>query len=103
MLAESQRVEAIPVKRTSPLQSDYLEHDEIETLFKSPPRQRALALRDRALFMVHYNTGASAQETCDLRVVDVDLNGPMGQCAFGYAGKATSGEAARSGPKRQNC
>lgn len=77
MLAEAQRVEAIPVKRTAPPQTDYLEHEEIETLFKSLPRQGTLALRDRALFMLLYNTGARVQEIADLRVVDVDLNGPL--------------------------
>src|ERR1700677_849188 len=77
ILAEAQRVEAIPVKRTAPPQTDYLEHEEIETLFKSLPRQGTLALRDRALFMLLYNTGARVQEIADLRLVDVDLNGPL--------------------------
>ena len=77
MLAEAQRVEAIPVKRTAPPQTDYLEHDEIEALFKNLPRRGALALRDRALLMVLYNSGARAQEIADLRLVDVDLNGPL--------------------------
>jgi integrase/recombinase XerD len=77
MLAEAQRVEAIPVKRTAPPQTDYLEHDEIETLFKNLPQQGTLALRDRALFMVLYNTGARAQEIADLRSIDVDLDGPQ--------------------------
>ncbi len=36
-----------------------------------------LALRDRALFMVLYNTGARAQEVADLKVEDVDLDGPL--------------------------
>ena len=77
ILAEAQRVEAIPVKRTAPPQTYYLEHEEIEKLFKSLPRQGTLALRDRALFMLLYNTGARVQEIADLRVVDVDLNGPL--------------------------
>ena len=77
MLAEAQRVEAIPIKRTAPPQTDYLEQEEIETLFKSLPRLGALALRDRALFMLLYNTGARVQEVADLRVVDVDLDGPL--------------------------
>jgi integrase/recombinase XerD len=50
MLAEAQRVEAIPMKRTAPPQTDYLEHDEIETLFKSLPRQGIVSLRDRAIY-----------------------------------------------------
>lgn len=77
MLAEAQRVEAIPVKRTASPQTDYLEHEEIDALFKSLPRQGTLALRDRALFMLLYNTGARVQEIADLRVVDADLNGPL--------------------------
>ena len=35
-----------------------------------------LALRDRALLMLLYNSGARAQEAADLRVGDVDLDGP---------------------------
>ena len=61
MLAEAQRVEAIPMKRTAPPQTDYLEHDEIETLFKTLPRHGSLSLRDRGMFLVlfkHGGTGA---------------------------------------------
>jgi hypothetical protein len=49
MLAEAQRVEAVPMKRTAPPQTDYPEHDEIETVFKNLPRQGVLSLRDRAI------------------------------------------------------
>jgi hypothetical protein len=49
MLAEARRVEAVPMKRTAPPQTDYPEHDEIETLFKNLPRQGVLSLRDRAI------------------------------------------------------
>jgi integrase/recombinase XerD len=77
MLAEARQVEATPVKRTAPPQTLYLEHDEIETLFQTLPRDGILALRDRALFMVLYNTGARAQEVADLKVEDVDLDGPL--------------------------
>jgi len=77
MLAEAQRVEAIPMKRTALPQTDYLEHDEIETLFKTLPRHGSLSLRDRGIFMVLYNTGARVQEIADLRIADVDLDGPL--------------------------
>ena len=33
--------------------------------------------------MVFYNTGAGAQEIADLRLVDVDLNGPLRVCLHG--------------------
>jgi integrase/recombinase XerD len=77
MLAEAERVEAIPSKRTAPPQTHYLERDEIEELFHTLPKQGALALRDRALFMVLYNTGARVQEVADLSAADIDINGPL--------------------------
>ncbi len=77
MLGEAERVEAIPTKRTSPPETIYLERDEIEALFKALPREGRLALRDRALLMLLYNTGARVQEIADLRVGDVDLEPPL--------------------------
>lgn len=77
MLAEAQRVEAIPNKRTQPPATRYLERDEIDRLFESLPATGALALRDQALLMLLYNTGARVQEVVDLRVSDVDLDGPL--------------------------
>lgn len=77
MLAEAERVEAIPNKRTSPAETRYLEHDEVERLFRGLAAQGNRALRDRALLMLLYNTGARVQEIADLRVGDVDLDGPL--------------------------
>jgi integrase/recombinase XerD len=77
ILGEAERVEAIPTKRTSPPETIYLERDQIEALFKALPRQGSLALRDRALFMLLYNTGARVQDIADLRVGDVDLEPPL--------------------------
>jgi site-specific recombinase XerD len=65
------------MKRTVLPRTDYLEHDEIETLFKTLPCQGNLSLRDRAIFMVLYNTGARVQEVADLRITGVDLDGPL--------------------------
>jgi integrase/recombinase XerD len=77
MLAEAERVDAIPNKRTSPPETRYLEADEVEHLFQSLAAQGSRALRDRALLMLLYNTGARVQEIADLRVEDVDLDGPL--------------------------
>jgi integrase/recombinase XerD len=73
MLAVCQRVAAIPMKRAAPAQTHFLEHDEIEDLLKGLPREGRLALRDRALLLFLYNTGARAQEVGDLRVEHLDL------------------------------
>ena len=77
MLAEAERVEAIPTKRTPPPETRYLERDEIDKLFTTLPKEGSLALRDRALLMLLYNSGARAQEIADLRVGDVDLVEPL--------------------------
>jgi site-specific recombinase XerD len=77
MLAEAERVEAIPNKRTSPAPTRYLEQEEIGQLFQTLASQGRRALRDRALLMLLYNTGARVQEVADLRVDDVDLDGPL--------------------------
>jgi integrase/recombinase XerD len=77
MLAEAERVEAIPNKRTSPPETRYLEHDEVEQLFHALAARGSRALRDRALLMLLYNTGARVQEIADLHVGDVDLDGPL--------------------------
>jgi integrase/recombinase XerD len=77
MLAEAERVEAIPTKRTPPPETRYLEREEIDKLFKTLPKQGSLALRDRAILLLLYNSGARVQEIADLRVGDVDLGGPL--------------------------
>jgi integrase/recombinase XerD len=74
MLGEAERVEAIPSKRTSSPQTNYLDRDEIEDLFKTLPKHGAFALRDRTLFMILSDTGARVQEVADLCLADVDLN-----------------------------
>lgn len=73
MLAEAQKVAGIPVKRTSPPQTLYLEHDEINVLFSDLPRDGPFSLRDHALLLFLYNTGARVQEVADLRVAHLDL------------------------------
>ena len=77
MLAEAARVEAIPTKRTPPPETYYLEREETDKLFTTLPKRGSLALRDRALLLLLYNSGARAQEIADLKVGDVDLDGPL--------------------------
>jgi integrase/recombinase XerD len=77
MLPEAERVEAIPTKRCPASKTIFLEREEIDAVFKALPREGALALRNRALLLVLYNSGARVQEIADLRVADVDLEGPL--------------------------
>ncbi|MHB1089401.1 MAG: tyrosine-type recombinase/integrase [Acidimicrobiales bacterium] len=73
MLGVGQRVAAIPVKRSAPAETHFLERDEVEALWKQLPRTGRWALRDRALLLFLYNTGARVQEVADLRVGNLDL------------------------------
>lgn len=73
ILAEAERVAAIPMKRVPPPGTRFLERDEIEALFSGMPIKGHSALRDRALLLFLYNTGARVQETSDLTVGNVVL------------------------------
>ncbi len=71
-LAEAQRVASIPVKRTPPPRTHFLEHDQIEALFQNLPTDDPQALRDRTLLLFLYNTGARVQEVAELRVGNLE-------------------------------
>jgi integrase/recombinase XerD len=72
-LAEAERVAAIPRKRTPPPKTQFLERDEIETLFAGLPKTGWAALRDRTLLLFLYNTGARVQEVANLRIGNLVL------------------------------
>jgi site-specific recombinase XerD len=73
MIAVAERVAATPSKRSPPPETRFLERDEVATLFARMPTQARNAVRDRALILFLYNTGARVQEAVELRVRDVDL------------------------------
>jgi site-specific recombinase XerD len=78
MLVVCQRVAAVPMKRAAPAETRFLERDEVQDLIRNLPREGPLALRDRALMLFLYNTGARVQEIADLRVEHLDLgNHPL--------------------------
>lgn len=76
LLREAERVAAIPRKRTQPPATRYLERDQIEGLFAEFPANGRLALRDRALLLFLYNTGARATEVVGLTVGQLTLKQP---------------------------
>jgi integrase/recombinase XerD len=73
MLGVCQRVAAIPMKRAAPAETHFLERDEVAGLLRQLPRTGRLALRDRALLLFLYNTGARVQEIADLRAGHLEL------------------------------
>ena len=73
MLGICQQVAAIPMKRAAPAETHFLERDEVQALLRGLPRTGRLALRDHALLLFLYNTGARVQEVADLRVGHLEL------------------------------
>ncbi len=73
MLGVCQQVAAIPMKRAAPAETHFLERDEIQALFRHLPKAGRHALRDRALLLFLYNTGARAQEAASLQAGHLDL------------------------------
>jgi len=55
----------------------FLDRDEIELLFRSMPLGGTAALRDRALLLFLYNTGARVQEVAELRVENLELGNAL--------------------------
>ena len=76
MLAEAERVAAIPSKRVPPPATGYLERDQVEALFAGLPAQGRFALRDRTLLLFLYNTGARVQEVAELRAGNLEFDDP---------------------------
>ena len=73
MLSIGQQVAAIPMKRTPPPETHFLEREDVETLFHGLPSGHRHARRDRALLLFLYNTGARAQEVADVCVAHLEL------------------------------
>ena len=76
MLDVCERVAAIPTKRVAPAETHFLDRDEISALLHGVPPSERHAVRDRALLLFLYNTGARAQEVAELRVSNLDLGSP---------------------------
>jgi site-specific recombinase XerD len=73
-LLQAQQVMAIPTKRVQLPETFFLERDEIESVLAALPSKGSLALRDRALLLFLYNTGARVQEVADLCIANVEFD-----------------------------
>jgi integrase/recombinase XerD len=76
MLETCERVALIPVKRVPPAETQFLQRDELTALLRGLAAGDKHSLRDRALLLFLYNTGARVQEVADVRVSHLDLNPP---------------------------
>lgn len=76
-LSEAQRIATIQVKRCHPPETFFLEVNEINHMLKSASvgSKVALTLRDRAILLFMYNTGARVQEVAGLKIEQLELDG----------------------------
>jgi site-specific recombinase XerD len=75
LLAQCQRIRAIPLKRTEHRTVDYLEEKEMQAMLDSIEKNSRTAVRDQALLLLLYNTGARVSEVVELKLCDVRLEG----------------------------
>jgi site-specific recombinase XerD len=73
----SGQIQTIHLKKHAPPPVSYLEKEEMKALLAAPNRQTAQGVRDYALLLFLYNTGARASEASRWTVGDLDLVMPM--------------------------
>jgi site-specific recombinase XerD len=68
MGAHAERVLAVPAKRVSKRDSEFLTYQELEVLFAQPQTLTTDGIRDLAILVFLYNTGARASEAANARI-----------------------------------
>jgi site-specific recombinase XerD len=77
ILARCQSICEIPTKRTEHKAIEYLEDKEMNAVLQSVDQNSRNGLRDYALLMFFYNSGARVQEVVDLEIADMRLETPF--------------------------
>jgi integrase/recombinase XerD len=75
LLPQCRRIRAIPLKRTRHETVDYLEEKEMQAILDGVDINARTGIRDRALLLLLYNTGARVSEIVALKVSDLRLTG----------------------------
>ena len=73
-LDKSQRINAIPQKKTAHKTIDYLDPDELKAIIDSIDAASRNGIRDKALLLLMHNTGARVQEIVDIKLNDLRLD-----------------------------
>lgn len=74
LLGQCQQIRAIPLKRTPHKSVDYFEEKEMQAVLNAVNVNSRTGLRDRALLMLLYNTGARVSEVAALELTDLRLD-----------------------------
>ncbi len=75
LLLYSQTIRTIPLKRTEHKTVDYLEEKEMQALLNAVDLHSRTGVRDKALLLLLYNTGARVSEIVQLKLPDLRLDG----------------------------
>lgn len=87
-MQQSQKILAIPMKKTDKPPLMYLPLDSIKGLLEQPDRATIQGKRDAVLLSLLYDTGARVQELVDLKVCDIALNDTVTIILTGKGGKS---------------
>ncbi len=74
LLEQCRRIRTIPLKRTHHKTIGYLEENEMRSIFKAIDINTRTGIRDRALLLLLYNTGARVSEIVALKISDLSLD-----------------------------
>lgn len=66
------QIRMIPIKKGTTASLTYLEKSEVDGLLAAPDQSSKLGLRDHALLLFLYNSGARASEVASLQIADID-------------------------------
>lgn len=75
LLQHCQRIRAIPLKRTQHQTVCYLEEKEMQAIFDAVEINSRTGIRDKALLLLLYNTGARVSEIVEAKLNDLRLSG----------------------------
>ncbi len=75
LLLHSQTIHTIPLKRTEHKTVDYLEEKEMQALLNAVDLTSRTGVRDKALLLLLYNTGARVSEIVELKIPDLRFDG----------------------------
>ena len=75
LLQQCQRIRAIPLKRTQHQTVDYLEEKEMQAILDAVDSNSRTGIRDKALLLLLYNTGARVSEIVEIKLHDLRLDG----------------------------
>ena len=87
-MEQSQKILAIPMKKTDKPPLMYLPLDSIKGLLEQPDCTTIQGKRDAVLLSLLYDTGARVQELVDLKVCDICLNDTVTIVLTGKGGKS---------------